>query len=357
MNNRRNDNSHKHSSYNWKKLVLVVIADIALLAASLLTYAYFHHVKPDTNMPEPIIIERPTEAPTAVPAEVTPDPNAEATPEPTAAVLTWKQKFADKFSDEIILTENSYISEFTHVTITKYETTVKGWYNSTEIDYPVIYYVTDIYITDIEQLSTTFAKGIYQPKTYAWSLPQVQAANGVVGINGDNYGSRVESLVIRNGALHRDALYDGDVLVLNYDGTMDAYFQNEVNVATILTKSPYQAWSFGPVIVRDGQKVDSPQQEDYINAKNPRSAVGYYEPGHYCFVAVEGRSDESVGADINMLADIFVSLGCQIAYNMDGGATSSLVFGNGYVNELAEGGRRSTDTIVITDPYYRSGGQ
>ena len=116
---RKKTEKHTKKMSKATKVFWIILADAALLAACLLTFAYFHHVKPKTVTEAPIIIERPTETP--APATATPDPSSDATPEPTEVVpLTWAEKFADKFTDgEIIRTENSFISQNTHITITK----------------------------------------------------------------------------------------------------------------------------------------------------------------------------------------------------------------------------------------------
>jgi len=344
-------------SSSWGKVLLVILLDVALLAVSLLTFAYFHHVKPDTNIPEPIIIERPTATPAPVVETPKTDAEVEITAEPTVAPpLTWKELFADKFTDgEVIQTENSFISENTHVTVTRVEDTIERDFQGKSTKYPVVYYVADIYITDVEQFATTFPNGEYQPGAAGSTLKQVRNNKGIVGVNGDNYGSRQVSLVIRNGALYRQELFEGDVMVLYYDGTMEAVFYNDVNIDEIVAKGPYQAWSFGPVLLKDGQMVSDSLLPDYIRDDNPRTAIGYYEPGHYCMVVVEGRSDDSIGADINYLSQIFYELGCDSAYNLDGGGTSAMVYNDQYVNERAGGGRHSNDTIIITDPNYKEG--
>jgi len=338
------------------KIFWIVLLDAALLAACLLTFAYFHHVKPKTVTEEPIIIERPTETPAPV---ATPDPNSDITAEPTEAPpLTWAEKFADKFTDgEIIQTENSFISENTHVTITRVESTIERAYQGKMTVYPLVYYVADIYITDVEQFATAFPKGEYMPGATGSTLLQIRNNNGIVGVNGDNYGSRGLGLVIRNGALYRQDLFEGDVMVLNYDGTMEPISYNDVDINEIIANGAYQAWSFGPVLLKDGQMISDSLLPDYIRGDNPRTAIGYYEPGHYCMIVVEGRSDDSIGADITELAKIFYDLGCESAYNLDGGGTSAMVFNDEYINERADGGRHSTDTILILDPNYVKEGE
>ncbi len=350
----RNNNTEgkKKSPSKALKIFYVVLADLLLLGVCLCTFAYFHHVRPHKSTEEPIVIERPTSTPE--PAAETEVAESDVTAEPTeAAPLTWKEKFADMFTNgEIIQTENSFISENTHVTITKVETTVERAYQNEMHTYPLIYYVADIYITNVEQFATAFPKGEYMQGATGSTMFQVRDNNGIIGVNGDNYGSRSLGLVIRNGVLYRQDLFEGDVMVLYYDGTMEPIFYNDVDINAIVAKGPYQAWSFGPVLVKDGQMVSDSTLPDYIRGDNPRTAIGYYEPGHYCMIVVEGRSDDSVGADIMELAQIFYDLGCESAYNMDGGATSAMVYNDEYVNVRADGGRHSTDTILILDPDY-----
>jgi exopolysaccharide biosynthesis protein len=37
--------------------------------------------------------------------------------------------------------------------------------------------------------------------------------------------------------------------------------------------------------------VASDTSASKFKVKNPRSAIGYYEPGHYCFIVVDGRQN------------------------------------------------------------------
>lgn len=186
MENNRNRQSRKTStSVNWKKVLLVVIADILLLGACLSTFALFHHVLPKKNLPDPVTIQRPTDTP--APA-ATQDPSSDATAQPTEVPpLSWAEKFADKFSTAgIVQTDNSFISQNTHVTITKVEASVERSYKGIMTTYPIVYYVADIYITEVDQFSTAFSDGGYQPGTSGSTLFQVRDNKGVVGVNGDN---------------------------------------------------------------------------------------------------------------------------------------------------------------------------
>jgi exopolysaccharide biosynthesis protein len=88
-----------------------------------------------------------------------------------------------------------------------------------------------------------------------------------------------------------------------------------------------------------------------IGGLNPRSAIGYYEPGHYCFVTVDGRKEGySIGMTVPELAQLFEDLGCQSAYNLDGGQTAVMMFGDSIANQPYHGGRKTSDIIYITEP-------
>jgi exopolysaccharide biosynthesis protein len=67
---------------------------------------------------------------------------------------------------------------------------------------------------------------------------------------------------------------------------------------------------------------------DYaISSRKPRTAVGMLEPGHFMLVVVDGRASRySKGMTFEELADLMASLGCELAYNLDGGASATMAF-------------------------------
>ena len=88
---------------------------------------------------------------------------------------------------------------------------------------------------------------------------------------------------------------------------------------------------------------------------HPRSAVGYYEPGHYCFITVDGRQNHSYGVEVKELAEIFAKLGCKVAYNLDGGRSAAMVFDGETISKPSNGGRDIADILLITDYRYYPG--
>lgn len=267
-------------------------------------------------------------------------PSASANTSEAASVSSdtsdWSERFADKFTDgEVLETDSSYMSENVNVTMTKVE------------EDGVTYYIQDIYVRSIENLKTAFAEDTYGKAVTDWVLDMATENNAVTAINGDYYGVESGGVVIRNGVLYRDDA-NADVLVLYYDGTMKAFTSDEFDADLEMANGAYQAWNFGPVLVDAGEAFKSFSSR--ISSANPRTAIGYVEPGHYIFVTVDGRqAGYSSGMTLKQLASTMESLGCQVAYNLDGGQTSTMTFGDEIANQPYKGGRLTSDIIFITD--------
>ena len=83
---------------------------------------------------------------------------------------------------------------------------------------------------------------------------------------------------------------------------------------------------------------------------NPRSGFGYFEPGHYCFVVVDGRDrGYSRGVTPQEFSQIFKDLGCVAAYNMDGGESAIMSFNDEVVNLPFQDGRGLSDCLIIKE--------
>jgi len=248
----------------------------------------------------------------------------------------WGEVFTDKFTEgEIIESETSYRSENVNVSMTKVE------------ENGVTYYIQDIYIRSILNLKSAFAEDTYGKAITDSVLDMAVENDAVAAINGDYYGVESSGVVIRNGVLYRENA-NADVLVLYDDGTMKAFSADEFDGEVEMDNGAYQAWNFGPVLVHDGTAMTSFSSR--ISSENPRTAIGYMEPGHYVFVTVDGRqAGYSSGMTLKDLALVMEELGCQVAYNLDGGQTSTMTFGDEIANQPYKGGRLTSDIIYISD--------
>lgn len=263
-----------------------------------------------TITPPPIATPEPVPVPTEAP---TPSPTPEPTPTPTPA-----PKFADKYSEEIIETENSYTSP--DISYSWYSVTDKESFS--EI---VTYYVVDIYVKDVTVIRSGFASGSFKTMAYRSMQFVSDRVGAVIAISGDYARARKTGLVIRNGEVCRKSLDNKrDVGVLFRDGTFKTYLARAVPLEEILASDPWQSWCFGPALLDEEGKAKTKFNTD-VGKMNPRAVFGYYEPGHYCFVLVDGRQEKySMGMTMSELSSLMESLGCTAAINLDGGLTAQL---------------------------------
>jgi exopolysaccharide biosynthesis protein len=313
---------------------LLIIIDI-LLAALLLLIFYVTNYEM-TGETEGVALPTPAASVAVLTpsAANSPDPTESAaadTPAPTVDPNDWRAKFADKFTDGAVETdENSYKSANIDITIDKIM----------KDDVP--YFIADIYVADVQNFRTAFAKQADVLGAKELTSTIAEENNAILAINGDHCLDN-KGLIIRNGNYYPAEMRGADVLVMYRDGTMDTLPPEEVDVEKIKSESPYQVWSFGPMLLKDGQPMTEFNSD--ITRSNPRSAVGYYEPGHYCFVQVGGRlEDYSLGCTMEELSQLFADLGCKVAYNLDGGQSSEIIFMGEMLNQ--QNGRRSTPDIL-----------
>jgi len=329
---------------------IIIAADI-IIAAVILLFFYFSTYVWEKDMNAEVLVAQTPEAeavqtpePAETPAEdqttdTTVDPEVTGTTEPsqTTDMTVWSNKFADKFTDgEVLQTENSYKSANVSVEMTKYETG------------DVVYFVADIYITDIKYFRTAFGENKTSGRQYTNDC--LADNNGIVGINGDNCWNN-PCLLVRNGVYYD--LYSSsmaDELVMYTDGSMETISGADFDFEEIKSKAPYQVWGFGPMLLDENGQPMTQFNSTVAGKKNPHTAIGYYEPGHYCFVVVDGRRAETYSAGMTMaeLSQLMYDLGCSAAFNLDGGDTSQLAFLDGYYN-IPSGSRKADGMIYITD--------
>ena len=211
-------------------------------------------------------------------------------------------------------------------------------------------YFVDIYVADISCLRTALANQTYGRGQKEWITKVATRERSIATMNGDYYGSRDYGVVVRNGVLYRDKKNTRDVAVLYWDGRFEIIPPERFDAMTVMQNGAYQCWHFGPRLLDDdGRAMTSFNADSNMKKIHPRSAFGYFEPGHYCFVVVDGRLEDSQGANLQNLSLFMEALGCRAAYNLDGGQTSLLAMGSKLVNRPSDGGRSASDFLIVVD--------
>lgn len=213
-------------------------------------------------------------------------------------------------------------------------------------------YVADVQLADISLLKTALAGNTYARNLTETTSVQAANAGAILAINGDYYGAQERGYVLRNGVLYRASAQSGtDALVIGADGNFRIITEGETSADTLVREGAWQVLTFGPALINGGQvTVSSSDEVGRAMTSNPRTAIGQIREGHYLLVVSDGRTKESAGLSLRQLAELMQSLGAQIAYNLDGGGSSTMVFQGCVVNNPTTNGRsireRSVSDIV-----------
>jgi exopolysaccharide biosynthesis protein len=206
------------------------------------------------------------------------------------------------------------------------------------------YYVADIYVRTAAYLKRVFSSGKWRGDTQTVGA-MAEAAGAVVAMSGDYAASFSKGYVIQNGVAAM-AINNSlrDVCLLYTDGVMETYLKNTLNFKAAQARGIWQSFLFGPCLLSGGQPIIKNFNSNVFPA-NPRAAIGYFEPGHYCLVLVDGRTSQDRGMTLRQLSALMASLGCVSAYNLDGGQSAALWFGGRIVNSPYRGGRKVADIV------------
>ena len=231
--------------------------------------------------------------------------------EPIIAVIADKQYWHYKDSNLNLYIEKRYMYE--------YDTNV---------------YVTHIFTNDYTLFKTGNGTGFdnaiktYRANYVSDKYQMIYAQNTDTFLDGRNTD---RGIIIRNGVVIRKTLLY-DMLAYYDDGHMEVFKRGEdISADKLIEDGAILSFSFGPVLVEDYQIADECAFDELAD-RNPRSAIGYVEPGHYVMIVCDGRDEEvSRGLSMYQLAQVFKAEGCQTAYNLDGGTTSTITFFGNYI--------------------------
>lgn len=214
-------------------------------------------------------------------------------------------------------------------------------------------YIADVQVNDSSYLKTALAKNSYGKNIKERTSDIATSNNAILAINGDYYGFRNSGYVIRNSTLYRDTK-SGDSnqdLVIYSDGSFEIVDESDIDANELMNKSATQVLSFGPGLIEDRQiTVDENTEVSMSKSSNPRTAIGCIDKNHYVLVVSDGRTSESEGLSLYQLATLMKDYGCEIAYNLDGGGSSTMWFNGQVINKPTSG--RSIEEREVSDIVY-----
>ena len=379
----------KKRHFNKARMWLIVLCDLILFSALSLTL-YLRtcttslselNAIEEYSLPTPIAAPADTPEPSsdaAAPSDGTPDGTDGAsveTPAPSEAptpAIPLSEKFPEKFSDPPV--EQSYGKTESAETLP--DGTVKALiytYSGRNAAVDIYHYqkgklqyqVADIYVRDANCFKTNYSLSYHRNMI---TQQYAEGIHAIVSANGDNFNSgKIEDgLVIRNGAQlfpedgSKQTKFTRDLCVLFSDGSMRVYdcVLDPIDYDEILRHYPRQAFYFGPKLLNDDGTAKTKFNSN-LGKINPRTVLGYFEPGHYALVVVLGTrtmidyrgknlgNGKSPGMTLIDLSALCEDLGFSMAYNLDGGGSSSMVWNQ---TVFGHNDRTHSDILAVVDP-------
>ena len=220
-------------------------------------------------------------------------------------------------------------------------------------------YVADIYVRSL----SCFQRGLADKwkKGTAKIQKIAEKYNAILAMTSDSAENLDMGWVIMNGeTLRKTKNRKRDLCVLYTNGEMAVILADELDhdqIAELAENGEiWQTFLFGPSLL-DKEGKHMTEFNSTVGVHNPRSVIGYYSPGHYCFVQVDGRGTDSRltpgrknrGLTLTELSRFMEDLGCVSAYNLDGGQSSVMYFNDGIHSTPQNGGRRLGDVVMIVE--------
>lgn len=186
---------------------------------------------------------------------------------------------------------------------------------------------------------------------------QIVAENdAVAGMNAGGFqddalgtGGKPAGLVIEDGQLRTTNTGASYSLV-----GMDK--DNKMVVSNSMTYSKCQqlnlrcAVSFGPVIIINGNATIKSGTGGW--GMQPRTAIAQRKDGVILMLVIDGRQKGSLGATLRQVQDILLDNGAYNAFNLDGGASTTMVYNGNVVNSPSDilGERYVPNAFIVTKP-------
>lgn len=224
------------------------------------------------------------------------------------------------------------------------------------------YFIADIIVKDPSQLFTAFAKDEYT-KSGREDTESIAARNdAVLAINGDYYNHDVSiGITLRNGELFKDKHAPRDLLIADVNGDLRVVLRGDrgtkkerlITGEELTAESAWQVFEFGPALIVDGQACTLPENGKYFiytneRIREPRTVIGQIAPLHYVVLVADGRRNgwSEEGMKFPEMQEVLLERGCQTAYNLDGGGSTTLFFNGEIINKPAGGKQRQVSDIV-----------
>ena len=169
-------------------------------------------------------------------------------------------------------------------------------------------------------------------------------AGGFDDPNGTGNGSMPDSIVVFEGTVYfPQSGCDGGIAAIDGDGIL--HVAKRMTAKELEENNIQYAVCYGPVLISNGIPADPASLPKSLN---PRTAIGQRSDKAMLLLVIDGRQVSSMGASYQDEVEIMQRFGAVNALNLDGGSSSMMWYGEGYVNKTASViGIRPVPTSII----------
>lgn len=191
-------------------------------------------------------------------------------------------------------------------------------------------------------------------------------SGAIVAINGSFYNTRPPYNSVCYLKINGEVIFersgkmgdrDGGAVLIDDRGRVSVEQGDPVDLQWVSTRTEPSIIGSGPMMLQDGQRIDMGTGA-FVTLRHPRTAIGTSGNKVY-LVTVDGRSKgNSLGVNLNELANILKWLGAENALNLDGGGSTTMYIEgqpeNGIVNRPCDnqkfdrqGERRVSNSLLL----------
>lgn len=248
--------------------------------------------------------------------------------------------------DPALFTDNGYEDE-----------TITVRMEHQEMDDGTKMHVAYVSVKDASQLRTAVGNPEKLGSTKGKAVSTIAKSNhAVVAINGDNYTDDPVKTTFEyrmTQKIRSKANKLKDILIIDDHGDFHLFVKSQgiKEFPEQLKKQGRKlvnAFTFGPALVKDGVLLELDKEYGYNpGGREPRAAIGQTGPLSYVMVIIEAvdRSGKS-GFSQQRLAEFMYDIGCVQAFNLDGGNSAEMVFGDQIIKGMPSGDERTLSDII-----------
>ena len=223
----------------------------------------------------------------------------------------------------------------------------------------------NVLVVDQKKAKRRFALTALEGKLRRTSQAALDSG-AIVAINGSFYNTRPPYNSVCYLKINGEVIFersgkmgdrDGGAVLIDDRGRVSVEQGDPDDPQWVSTRTEPSIIGSGPMMLQDGQRIDTGTGA-FVTLRHPRTAIGTSGNKVY-LVTVDGRSKgNSLGVNLNELANILKWLGAENALNLDGGGSTTMYIEgqpeNGIVNRPCDnqkfdrqGERRVSNSLLL----------